>query len=81
VGAALLVYLVVGIWPRTAEAVSKSQMGHLVLPLTRVVDAAVDAAEVLLPRDLTEQIREGYRSLQSVGEELEEAIEKLQGTG
>jgi uncharacterized membrane protein required for colicin V production len=76
-GAALLVYLVVGIWPRTASAVSESQIGQYVLPLTRVVDRVVEAADIVLPRDLTERIREGYRSLQSVGEELEEAIEKL----
>ena len=81
VGGALLVYLAVGIWPRTAGAVAESRMGRLVLPLTRIVDSVVDKAEILLPRDLTERIREGYRSLQSVGEELEEAIETLQETG
>jgi len=79
--AAILLYGLVGIWPRTAEAVGRAPAARLVLPLTAAVDALTGAIRPLLPRELTEQVREGYRFFNRTREDLEEAIGTLEGVG
>ena len=79
--AAILLYGLVGIWPRTTKAVGRAPAARLVLPLTAAVDALAGAIRPLLPRELTEQIREGYRYFNRTREDLEEAIGTLEGVG
>ncbi len=79
--AAILLYGLVGIWPRTTEVVGRAPAARLVLPLTAAVDALAGAIRPLLPRELTEQIREGYRYFNRTREDLEEAIGTLEGVG
>lgn len=79
--AAILVYLVVGIWPRSAETFAGAAAARFVMPLTAAVDAAAGAARVLLPSELTDRVRDGYRSLQEAARGLEGTLETIEGAG
>lgn len=79
--AALTVYLLVGVWPRSADAVSEARAARLVMPVTRLVDAAAGVVGGLLPKDLSDRLRDGHRNLRGAIEGIEEAIGTLEDVG
>jgi len=79
--AALTVYLLVGVWPRSAEAVSEARAARLVMPLTRLVDSAAGVIGGLLPKDLADRLRDGHRTLRGTIEGIEDAIGTLEDVG
>ncbi|MCK4772827.1 MAG: CvpA family protein [Candidatus Latescibacteria bacterium] len=73
--AAILVYALVGIWPQTAEAVGRAPTARIVLPLTAAIDALAGAIRPLLPEEMTEQIRGGYRFFDQTRKDLKQTLE------
>jgi len=75
--AALLLYALVGIWPRLSEQVGDAVMVRIVLPGTVAVDALTEAITPLLPEELTAQVRSGFAFFRETREQIAESLESL----
>lgn len=81
ISAAILVYVLVGIWPQSAEAVGRAPAARMVLPLTAALDALAGVVRPLLPQEFITQIRDGYEFFNKTRKDLRETIETIEGAG
>lgn len=81
ISAAILVYVLVGIWPQSAEAVGRAPAARMVLPLTAALDALAGVVRPLLPKEFITQIRDGYEFFNKTRKDLRETIETIEGAG
>lgn len=81
ISAAILVYVLVGIWPQSAEAVGRAPAARMVLPLTAALDALAGVVRPLLPEEFITQIRDGYEFFNKTRKDLRETIETIEGAG
>jgi len=78
ISAAILVYVLVGIWPQSAEAVGSAAAARMVLPLTAALDALAGVVRPLLPEEFTSQIRDGYKFFNQTRNDLKDTIETIE---
>ncbi len=79
--AALLLYALIGVWPRLAETTDHAVVVRMVLPVTAAVDALAGAVAPLLPEELTAQLRSGYRFFREAGEQIGGVLDTVEGVG
>jgi hypothetical protein len=79
--AALLLYLLLGIWPDGAGRLTAAPAARLVLPVVEVVDRVAGAVRVLLPRDFTERVRTTWEGVRRSGREVSETLETIRQAG
>ena len=79
--AAVLLYLMVGVFPGVQEPVQDAPAAAYVLPLTPVVDRLADWLQAVLPREFTERVREGYDGFRRAGEGITRALDSVQEAG
>ncbi len=79
--AALLLYLLLGLWPDGARRLTAAPAARLVLPVVEVVDRVAGAVRVLLPRDFTERVRTTWEGVRRSGREVSETLETIQQAG
>jgi hypothetical protein len=79
--AALLLYLLLGVWPDGAGRLTAAPAARLVLPVVEVVDRVAGAVRVLLPRDFTERVRTTWEGVRRSGREVSETLETIQKAG
>ncbi|GEM_PF-2056475 len=79
--AALLLYALVGIWPRLSEEAGEALMVRIVLPGTIAVDALAGAITPLLPEDLTAQVRSGFAFFRETREQIRETLDTFGAVG
>ncbi len=78
---AVLLYLLVGVFPGIREPVHRAPAAAYVLPLTPVVHKVADWLEAVLPAEFTERVREGYEGFRRAGEGISRALDELEETG
>lgn len=73
--AAILLYILVGIWPQSAQSVGRAPAARIIMPVTAAVDALAGAIRPLLPEELTGQVRDGFKFFKETRDSLEKAVE------
>ena len=81
VAAALVVYLMAGIWPSSVRAVADAPVARFVMPIAKLIDRAVGAAHVVLPSEFTDRVRDGFDALRDTLSGFDEAFETLEEAG
>ncbi|MFO7768856.1 MAG: CvpA family protein [bacterium] len=78
---AVLLYLLIGVFPGVREPVQEAPASAYVLPLTPAVDRLAGWLERVLPREFTDRVQEGYEVFRRAGEGIGRALEDLEEAG
>ncbi len=79
--AAVLLYLVIGIWPASGGALTRGPATRMVVPVTGLVDRAAGVLRVLLPENFSVRVRTAWEGVREAGREAEEAVETMREAG
>lgn len=79
--AAVLLYLVIGIWPASAGTLTEGPATRMVVPVIGLVDRVAGSIRVLLPTNFTERVRTAWEGVRDASREAGEAVETLKEAG
>ena len=76
--AAVLLYVLVGVFPQTASTIERSRHAGYVLPLVPVVDRLAVAMARLLPADFADRTRGEWEKVHELRRQWKEALETME---